>query len=131
MQKDLTRVHLPAQHNIDKASKAAGSSRPPPHSSIEPHLPTNVQMSQMNGATAPKDPNAHASASAAPRHGIVLNSSSEYATTDTEEEEDDDSWASEEVSEGVMDAPSTGTGKRPVTKKEIRLREAALEAQRQ
>ena len=47
----------------------------------------------------------------------MSNSSSEYATTDTEEEEDDDdSWASEEVSEGVMDAPSTGTGKRPPDK---------------
>jgi hypothetical protein len=38
----------------------------------------------------------------------VLNSLSEYATMNTEEG-DDDSWASEEVSEGVMDAPSTGT----------------------
>jgi hypothetical protein len=60
----------------------------------------------------------------------MSNSLSEYATMDTEED-DDDSCASEEVSEGVMDAPSTGTGKRPPTKEEIRLRclrEVALEA---
>ncbi|KAF8492531.1 hypothetical protein F5888DRAFT_888566 [Russula emetica] len=131
MRKDLTRVRPPTQHNVDKAPKAAGPSRPPPRSPIEPHPPAKVQTSQVNGATAPKDPNAHASASAAPRRGIVSNSSSEYATTDTEEEDDDDSWASEEVSEGAMNAPSTGTGKHPPTKEEIRLREAALEAQRQ
>jgi len=131
MRKDLTRVRPPTQHDVDKAPKAAGPSRPPPRSPIEPHLPTKVQTSQMNGATASKDPNAHASASAAPRRGIVSNSSFEYATTDTEEEDDDDSWASEEVSEGAIDAPNTGTGKRPPTKEEIRLREAALEAQRQ
>ncbi|KAI0268028.1 hypothetical protein BGY98DRAFT_1091553 [Russula aff. rugulosa BPL654] len=123
VRKDLTRVH--------KAPKAAGPSRPPPRSPIELHPPMNVQMSQMNGATVPKDPNVHASASAAPRRGIVSNSSSEYATTDTEEEDDDDSWASEEVSEGAMDAPTIGAGKCPPTKEEIRLREAALEAQRQ
>ena len=129
MRKDLTRVRPPTQHNVDKAPKAAGPSRPPPRSPIEPHPPTKIQTSQVNGITAPKDPNAPVSA--APRRGILSNSSSEYATTDTEEEDDDDSWASEEVSEGAMDAPSTGTGKRPPTKEEIRLREAALEAQRQ
>jgi hypothetical protein len=129
--KDLTRVRPPTQQNVDKAPKAAGPSRPPLRSPIDPHAPTNVQTSQMNGATVPKHPNAHASASAAPRRGIVSNSSSEYATTDTEEEDDDDSWASEEVSEGGMDAPRTGTGKRPPTKEEIKLREAAFEAQRQ
>ena len=131
VRKDLTRVRPPTQHNADKAPKAAGPSRPPPRSPIELHPPMNVQMSQMNGATVPKDPNVHASASAAPRRGIVSNSSSEYATTDTEEEDDDDSWASEEVSEGAMDAPTIGAGKCPPTKEEIRLREAALEAQRQ
>ena len=131
MRKDLTKVRPPTQLNVDKAPKAAGPSRPPPRSPVESHPPTKVQTSQMNGATAPKDPNAHASASAAPRRGIVSNSSSEYATTDTEEEDDDDSWASEEVSEGAMDAPTTGTGKRAPTKEETRLREAALEAQRQ
>jgi len=101
----------------------------------------------MNGTTAPKLPNPHnavaaaaaaaaptTTTSAAPRRGIVVsNSSSEYETTDTEEEDDDDddSWASEGVSEGVVDAPGTGTtGKHPPTD-EIKLREAALEAQRQ
>ena len=131
VRKDLTRVRPPTQHNADKAPKVAGPSRQPPRSPIELHPPMNVQMSQMNGATVPKDPNVHASASAAPRRGIVSNSSSEYATTDTEEEDDDDSWASEEVSEGAMDAPTIGAGKCPPTKEEIRLREAALEAQRQ
>jgi hypothetical protein len=45
----------------------------------------------------------------------------------------DDSWASE-ASEGVVDAAAgtgTGTGKPPPTAEEIRLHEAALEAQRQ
>ncbi len=130
MRKDLNRVRPPPQHNVDKDPKVAGPARPPPRSPVEPHPPTEAQTSQTNGATAPKAPNAHASASAAPRRGIVSNSSSEYATTDTEEDEDD-SWASEEVSEGATDAPSTGTGKHPPTKEEIRLREAALEAQRQ
>jgi hypothetical protein len=44
-----------------------------------------------------------ATACTAPRRGIVLNSSSEYATTDTKDD-DDDSWASEDVSEGAVDA---------------------------
>jgi hypothetical protein len=127
MRKDLTRVRPPPQHNIPKA---AGPSRPP-RSPLEPHPPTKAQTCQTNGATAPQAPNAHATASVvAPRRGILSNSSSEYATTDTEED-DDDSWASEDVSEGAVDAAGTGTGKHPPTKEEIRLREAALEAQRQ
>ena len=126
MRKDLTRVRPPPQHNVDKAPKAAGPSRLP-RSPLEPHPPTKGQT---NGATAPQAPNAHATHSAAPRRGILSNSSSEYATTDTEED-DDDSWASEDVSEGAVDATGAGTGKHPPTKEEIRLREAALEAQRQ
>ena len=127
MRKDVTKVRPPPQHNVDKAPRTAGPSRPP-RSPVEPHLSTKAQM---NGAAALQAPNAHATASVAPRRGIVSNSSSEYATTDTEEEDDDDSWASEDVSEGAADAAGTGTGKHPPTKEEIRLREAALEAQRQ
>ena len=125
MRKDLTRVRPPPQHNVDKAPKAAPSRLP--RSPLEPHPPTKGQT---NGATVPRAPNAHATASAAPRRGILSNSSSEYATTDTEED-DDDSWASEDVSEGAVDATGSGTGKHPPTKEEIKLREAALEAQRQ
>ena len=128
--KDLTKVHPSPQHNADKASKPAGPSRPP-RSPVEPQPPTKAQTRQMNGATTLQAPNAHATASAAPRRGIVSNSSSEYATTDTEEEDDDDSWASEDVSEEAVDAAGAGTGKHPPTKEEIKLREAALEAQRQ
>jgi len=81
----------------------------------------------MNGAAAPKASNTHAATTAAPRRGIVVsNTSSEYETTDTDD--DDDSWASEDVS---VDAADTGAGKHPPTKEETKLREAALEAQRQ
>ena len=128
--KDLTKVRPPPQHNADKASRPAGPSRPP-RSPVEPQPPMKVQNRQMNGVTTFQTPNAHATVSAAPRRGIVSNSSSEYATTDTDEEDDDDSWASEDVSEGAVGAACTSTGKHPPTKEEIKLREAALEAQRQ
>ena len=61
---------------------------------------------------------------------MVSHSSSDYETTDTDEE-DDDSWASEDISEGVVDPVGTATAKRPPTKEETGLRDAALEAQRQ
>ena len=75
-------------------------------------------------------PNAHATASAASRRGIVSNSSSEYETSDTEDDDDDDDddWAAEGIRVDAV-AAGTSTGKRPPTK-EVRPREAALEARR-
>ena len=138
VRKDPTKPRPPFHLNPDKAPpKAAGSSRPP-RTPVDPPPQAKTQTRHMNGATtAPKASNAPnvatTTTSAAPRRGIVVsNSSSEYGTTDTEEEDDDDSWASEDISEGVADAPGTGTsGKRPPTEDEIKLRQAALEAQRQ
>jgi Protein of unknown function (DUF3295) len=117
-----------AHQNTDKTAKAAGPSRPPPRSPVEPQQPAKAQTRHMNGAMHPKVPNAHP---APPRRGIVVSrSSSEYETTDTDEE-DDDSWASEDISDGAVDPTGTVTGKRPPTKEDTALREAALEAQRQ
>lgn len=138
VRKDPTKPRPPFHLNPDKAApKATGSSRPP-RAPVEPHPQAKAQTRHMNGAMAPKASNAPNMAatttttSVAPRRGIVVsNSSSEYGTTDTEED-DDDSWASEDISEGVVDEPGTGTeGKHPPTEDEIKLREAALEAQRQ
>ena len=139
VRKDPTKARPPFHLNPDKAPpKATGSSRPP-RTPVDPHPQVKAQTRHMNGATAPKASNAPnvaamttTTTSAVPRRGIVVsNSSSEYGTTDTEED-DDDSWASEDISEGVVDAPGTGTsGKHPPTEDEIKLREAALEAQRQ
>jgi Protein of unknown function (DUF3295) len=138
MRKDPPRTRPPFHLNPDKAPpKATGSSRPP-RTPVDPHPQAKAQTRHMNGATAPKPSETHnavaamtTTTSVAPRRGIVVsNSSSEYET-DTEEEEDD-SWASEDISEGVVDAPGSGTmGKHHPTKEEIKLREAALEAQRQ
>jgi Protein of unknown function (DUF3295) len=141
MRKDATKPRPPFHLNPDKAPpKAAGSSRPPRPPVVDPQPQAKVQTRHMNGVTSPKPSNTHNAAAAmtttttpaAPRRGIVVsNSSSEYETTDTEEE-DDDSWGSEEISEGVVDAPGTGTtDKHHPTNEEIKLREAAIEAQRQ
>ena len=150
MRKDPTKARPPFHLNPDKAPpKATGSSRPPRPPVVDPQSQAKVQGRQMNGAAAPKPSDTHDATAAAaaaaapttttttttpgaPRRGIVVsNSSSEYETTDTEEE-DDDSWASEEISEGVVDAPGAGTtDKHHPTKEETKLREAALEAQRQ
>ena len=85
-----------------------------------------AQTRQTSGATAPQCPSAYTT-SVAPRSGIILSSSSENATTDTEEEDDDDDFGESEA----VDAAGTSMVKQPATKEEIRLREAALEAQRQ
>lgn len=136
--KDPAKARLPSYPNPDKAVKVVPGPSRPPRSPIDPHPPTTTkaQARHMNGATtAPKVPNAHpvTSAAAAPRRGIVVsNTSSEYGMTDSDE--DDDSWASEDVSEGSVDAAAKGTGttaKLPPTNEDIKLREAALEAQRQ
>ncbi|KAI9511937.1 hypothetical protein F5148DRAFT_1312270 [Russula earlei] len=131
--KDPTKARPPFHPNPDKAPKVAGPSRQPrPPLDPLPHPPpAKVQTRHMNGATAPSASNTHAATTAAPRRGIVVsNTSSEYETTDTDED-DDDSWASEGVSEGAVDATEAGTDKRPPTKEDIKLGEAALEAQRQ
>ncbi|KAH9992205.1 hypothetical protein BJV74DRAFT_951025 [Russula compacta] len=138
--KDPAKPRLPSHPNPDKAPKAAPGPSRPQRSPIDPHPPTTTttkaQTRHMNGATTvPKVPNAHpvTSPAAAPRRGIVVsNTSSEYGMTDSDE--DDDSWASEDVSEGSVDAAAKGTGtttKLPPTNEDIKLREAALEAQRQ
>ena len=132
------RTAAPLAKAADKAAatKISGSSRQQQRSPIEPlPPPSKVQAQPMNGTTttvAPKgvtsDPGP--AAAGAPRRGIVVsNSSSEFETTDTEDDDDDDSWASEDISEGA--AETRPTDKRPPTKEEIRLREAAVEAQRQ
>ncbi|KAI9439508.1 hypothetical protein H4582DRAFT_2074805 [Lactarius indigo] len=125
------------------ASKVAGSSRQQ-RSPVEPQPPP-PKAQHMNGATnvAPKGATSNSGGTGAgagtgtgtggaPRRGIVVsNSSSEYETTDTEED-DDDSWASGDISEGPAEtATMRPADKRPPTKEETRLREAALEAQRQ
>ncbi|KAI0245974.1 hypothetical protein BJV78DRAFT_1356447 [Lactifluus subvellereus] len=130
--KEPTKPRPPFHPNSDKAAKVAGPSRPP-RSPVESQPPaTKAQTCHMNGVvTSPKAPNVHAAPSAAPRRGIVVShSSSDYETTDTDEE-DDDSWASEDISEGAVDPVGTDTAKRPPTKEETGLRDAALEAQRQ
>ena len=125
--KEPTKPRAPVHPSSDKPPKVAGPSRPP-RSPVEPQPPAKA----MNGVVAsPKAPNVHAAPPAAPRRGIVVShSSSDYETTDTDEE-DDDSWASEDISEGVVDPVGTATAKRPPTKEETGLRDAALEAQRQ
>jgi len=115
-------------------NKVAGASR-------QQRSPIEAKATNVNGAATVAPPpkavtantttttnggggGAAAAAGGAPRRGIVVsNSSSDYETTDTEED-DDDSWASEDISEGAAD-------KRAPTKEETRLREAAVEAQRQ
>ena len=95
--------------------------------------PGRVQTRQTSGATAPQAPSAYTT-SVVPRSGIMSSSSSEYVTTDTEDEDDDNDdndGESEGVRKGVVDIAGTSTGKQHPTKDEIRLREAALEAQRQ
>ncbi|KAH9957133.1 hypothetical protein BC827DRAFT_1227745, partial [Russula dissimulans] len=132
MRRDPTKARPPFHANPDKAPKVAGPSSPP-RSPLESHSPppAKAQTRHMNGAAAPKASNMHAATTAAPRRGIVVSyTSSEYETTDTDED-DDDSWASEDVSVDAVDAADTDAGKHPPTKEEIRLRKAALEAQRQ
>ena len=128
----------PAAPPLAKAApiKVAGSSRQQ-RSPVEPQQPPpKAQTQHMNGV-APKgvtsNPDgARTGTGGAPRRGIVVsNSSSEFETTDTDDDDDDDSWASEGVSEGVETAGVRPADKRPPTKEEIKLREAAVEAQRQ
>ncbi|KAF8266276.1 hypothetical protein EI94DRAFT_1662986 [Lactarius quietus] len=140
--KELAKARTAAPHaKVDKAAapKLAGSSRPQ-RSPVEPQPPpAKVQAQHMNGATivAPKEvasnPPDGTRPGGAPRRGIVVtNSSSEFETTDTDDDDDDDSWASEDISEGGAEtAGMRPTDKRPPTKEEIKLREAAVEAQRQ
>ena len=111
------------------ATKVAGPSRQQ-RSPVEPQQPP--PKAQTNGV-APKGVTSNPDgAGAAPRRGIVVsNSSSEFETTDTEDDEDDDSWASEDISEGVETAGVRPAHKRAPTKEEMKLREAAVEAQRQ
>jgi Protein of unknown function (DUF3295) len=131
MRKEPAKARATSHQNPDKAAKVAGPSRPP-RPPVEPQPPAKTQTHRTNGAIASQVPNLHAPPpSAAPRRGIVVShSSSEYETTDTDEE-DDDSWASEDISEGVVDPARTVTDKCPPTKEDSGLREAALEAQRQ
>ncbi|KAH9970643.1 hypothetical protein BGW80DRAFT_561569 [Lactifluus volemus] len=129
--KEPAKARTTSHQNPDKAAKVAGPSRLP-RPPVEPQPTAKAQTHRTNGATASQVPNLHPPPpSAAPRRGIVVShSSSEYETTDTEEE-DDDSWASEDISEGVVDPARTVTDKCPPTKEDSGLREAALEAQRQ
>ena len=131
------RTAAPLAKVADKAAatKVTGSSRQQQRSPTEPQPPPSKVQAPVNGTTATISPkgvtsNPGASAAGAPRRGIVVsNSSSEFETTDTDDDDDDDSWASEDISEGAGE--TRPTDKRPPTKEEIRLREAAVEAQRQ
>ncbi|KAI0260468.1 hypothetical protein BC834DRAFT_1044630 [Gloeopeniophorella convolvens] len=131
--RDSGKTKAPLAIHTEKA-KIAGPSRAT-RSPLDHQPPTKARQPNgtVNGIT-PKAPQAQAppppaaAAPAAPRRGIVMsNSSSEYETTDTDDDDDDDSWASEDISEGA----EVGTAQQAPTKEEIRLREAALEAQRQ
>ena len=125
----------------DKAAptKIAGPSRQQ-RSPVEPQQPPPKAQTQHTNGVAPKGVTSNSdgartgpgASGGAPRRGIVVsNSSSEFETTDTDDDDDDDSWASEDISEGVKTAGVRPAEKRPPTKEEMKLREAALEAQRQ
>jgi hypothetical protein len=117
------------------ATKIAGPSRQQ-RTPVEPQQSPQKAQTQHTNGVAPKGVTSNSvgarTGAGAPRRGIVVsNSSSEFETTDTDDDDDDDSWASEDISEGVKTAGVRPAEKRPPTKEEMKLREAALEAQRQ